>query len=340
AYVVLHRTLLYEQYDFFLACFHPAASASLRGLPTKYGMAGRLWKTGIHTFLEILRNRLPESLEHMLGFLNLAYGVAALLYETIPAHTATWIECLGDLARYRMAIEDRDQETREIWIDRARGWYNLAADRFPYVGRLYHHLAILARRNPVAQLSLYLKSLTAPTQFAATRESILTLFESANYCVDHFEIPTQADFKFVQLHAMNFQKIDLDKFTSKLLEFKTLFTNSIDYCTDPETFDDFLPKSYQMAISNIAGIFQYGAKTGRLCKSAPKSPEDEAEKEEGKPGRRVTENLDDVEESSQDATQFQNALELAYATLSICLERPQEPSVLPHIYCWCIFLHN
>lgn len=121
AYVVLHRTLLYEQYDFFLACFHPAASPSLRGLPTKYSMAGRLWKTGIHTFLEILRHHLPDSLEHMLAFLNLAYGVAALLYETIPAHTATWIECLGDLARYRMAIEDKDVETRDVWMDRAKG---------------------------------------------------------------------------------------------------------------------------------------------------------------------------------------------------------------------------
>ena len=30
----------------------------------------------------------------------------ALLLETVPVFEDTWIECLGDLARYRMAIED------------------------------------------------------------------------------------------------------------------------------------------------------------------------------------------------------------------------------------------
>ncbi|KAH8663270.1 hypothetical protein BGZ61DRAFT_289914, partial [Ilyonectria robusta] len=31
-----------------------------------------------------------------------------LLYETVPAFEDTWIYCLGDLGRYRMAIEDHD----------------------------------------------------------------------------------------------------------------------------------------------------------------------------------------------------------------------------------------
>lgn len=38
-----------------------------------------------------------------------------LLYETVPAFEDTWIECLGDLGRYRMAIEDDDPEDREVW---------------------------------------------------------------------------------------------------------------------------------------------------------------------------------------------------------------------------------
>lgn len=42
----------------------------------------------------------------MLAFICLAYQMTALLYETVPAFTDTWIECLGDLARYRMAIEE------------------------------------------------------------------------------------------------------------------------------------------------------------------------------------------------------------------------------------------
>lgn len=41
----------------------------------------------------------------MLAFIYLAYSMMALLYETVPAFEDTWMECLGDLRRYRMAIE-------------------------------------------------------------------------------------------------------------------------------------------------------------------------------------------------------------------------------------------
>jgi hypothetical protein len=57
-------------------------------------------------FLELLHHRPPHSLEHLLTFIFLAYSVMALLYETVPAFEDTWIECLGDLGRYRMTIVD------------------------------------------------------------------------------------------------------------------------------------------------------------------------------------------------------------------------------------------
>jgi len=101
----------------------------------------------------------------------------ALLYETIPAFEDTWIECLGDLARYRMAIEDDDHRDREIWTFVSRQWYTKASDRAPTVGRLYHHLAILARPNAVQQLYFYSKSLTVATPFDSSRISIATLFD-------------------------------------------------------------------------------------------------------------------------------------------------------------------
>jgi hypothetical protein len=40
----------------------------------------------------------------------------ALLYETVPTFEDTWIECLGDLGRYRMAIEDDDIRDREVGL--------------------------------------------------------------------------------------------------------------------------------------------------------------------------------------------------------------------------------
>lgn len=66
-------------------------------------MPARMWRHGIHSFLELLRHRLPGSSEYMLSFIYLAYSMMALLYETVPAFEDTWIECLGDLSRYRYA---------------------------------------------------------------------------------------------------------------------------------------------------------------------------------------------------------------------------------------------
>ena len=51
----------------------------------------------------------------MLAFIYLAYSMMALLYETVPAFEDTWIECLGDLGRFRVAIEDDDIADREVW---------------------------------------------------------------------------------------------------------------------------------------------------------------------------------------------------------------------------------
>jgi hypothetical protein len=69
-------------------------------------MPARMWRHGIHSFLELLRHRLPDSLDHMLAFVYLAYSMMALLMESVPSFVETWIEYLGDLARYRIAIEE------------------------------------------------------------------------------------------------------------------------------------------------------------------------------------------------------------------------------------------
>jgi hypothetical protein len=155
ALIALHRTLLHEHHDFFLASQHPSASLPLRNLALKYAMPARMWRHGIHTFLELLRHRLPASRDHMLAFIYLAYSMMALLYETVPTFEDTWIECIGDLARYRMAIEDDDIQDREIWTGVSRQWYSKASNKAPTTGRLYHHLAILARPNALQQLYYY-----------------------------------------------------------------------------------------------------------------------------------------------------------------------------------------
>jgi hypothetical protein len=72
AMISLHRKLLHEHHDFFLASQHPAASPALTRLAAKYNMPARMWKHGIQSFLELLRRQLPQSREFMIAFIILA----------------------------------------------------------------------------------------------------------------------------------------------------------------------------------------------------------------------------------------------------------------------------
>ncbi|KAG7408660.1 hypothetical protein Forpe1208_v012333 [Fusarium oxysporum f. sp. rapae] len=185
ALIALHRTNLHEHYDFLLASQHPSASPALRGLAAKYNMPARMWKHGIHSFLEVLRTRLPESQDIMEQFIILAYGIISLMSETVPSFRLTWVECKGDLARYGMAVEERDMNVRECWRNTAREEYTQARNDDPTVGRLYHHLAILVQPRSsspdasfdadVSRFLYYIKSLVVKTPFYAARESLLTV---------------------------------------------------------------------------------------------------------------------------------------------------------------------
>jgi hypothetical protein len=66
-----------------------------------------MWSYGIHSFPEILRYWLVDSLDHILVFTYLAYSMTALPEELLPAFEDTWIECLGVLGRYRMVIHEK-----------------------------------------------------------------------------------------------------------------------------------------------------------------------------------------------------------------------------------------
>jgi hypothetical protein len=122
ALIAFHGILLHEQHDFFLASRHPSASPALRCLAAKYSMPARMWKPGMHSFLELLRRHLPDSIDYMLAVIYLAYQMMVLLYETAPFLKDTWIECLGYFGRYRVAIEDEDIRDRETWAGVARSW--------------------------------------------------------------------------------------------------------------------------------------------------------------------------------------------------------------------------
>lgn len=334
ALIALHRTLLHEHHDFFLASQHPSASPALRRLASKYAMPARMWRHGIHSFLELLRHRLPASLEHMLTFIYLAYSMMALLYETVPNFEDTWIECLGDLGRYRMAIEDEDIRDREIWTEVSRYWYSKASDKAPTTGRLHHHLAILARPNAVKQLFYYTKSLCVEIPFKSARDSILTLFDPI---INGTQTRLQAiDLNFVKAHGILFITSNTDE-TDKALpkdrdelmaEYETAKSQFLSHLDNhvARTTRSWMEPGALVAISNCNAQLEYGKTEANTHGNAnvlmtailPESDRD-------------TFMEDSTEDKPTPSKVFNEASDLAEQCDAIISRRYGDPNVLPYL---------
>ena len=320
ALIALHRTLLHEHHDFFLASQHPSASPALRRLASKYAMPARMWRHGIHSFLELLRHRLPASLDHMLAFIYLAYSMMALLYETVPVFEDTWTECLGDLGRYRLAIEDDDIRDRETWTLVTKHWYSKASDKAPTTGRLYHHLAILARPNALQQLFYYSKSLCVATPFTFARESILTLFKrvlDADPAHGQQRIPP-LDMAFVKAHGLLFTNKNLDASEGLYHEFIELLDNHIS-----RVAQKFMEQGYHIAIANSLAMLEFGSNDNPLMTSIKSSLE-------------YPSGFEDLPLSNHS---FQAARKMANATLETVLHRLGDLNVLPCVHVSLAFMY-
>ncbi|EDN92144.1 hypothetical protein SS1G_08006 [Sclerotinia sclerotiorum 1980 UF-70] len=326
ALIALHRTLLHEHHDFFLASQHPSASAPLRRLALKYAMPARMWRHGIYSLLELLRHQLPASLDHMLVFIYLAYSMMALLYETVPAFEDTWIECLGDLGRYRMVIDTDDITDRAVWTGIARHWYSKASDKAPTTGRLYHHLAILARPNALQQLYYYAKSLCVVVPFTFARESILNLFDpvlNAENGQGQHRLPP-LDTAFIRAHGHLFTNRTMERFEPAAKEFLELLDSHIGQVTKK-----FIEQGCYIAVSNNVAMLGFASKENPLMKAiAPSSEEKAADVD-------MDEALD---ESSPSMTTFKHAQNLSNAALEIVLQRIGDPNVLPFIHISLVFM--
>lgn len=253
ALTALHQTLLKEHHDFLLASSHPIASEALRKLATKYSMPARMWKHGIHMYLEILRQRLPDTYETMLAFVYYAYQIMGLLLETVPDLEATWIECLGDLSRYRWAIEDEDQMTRRVWQDNARYWYQRALDGEPGTGRLHHHIAI-TKLDGMPKLGHYACCQTALRPFPPGRDSMV-VSQIVSSCRSDVES------SFATLHLSIFTGHEETKLQDSLAAY--LGKLQFAFHSFQTKFDAFAPYS---ALVNITALFEYGFKGSALRK--------------------------------------------------------------------------
>ncbi|EPQ52687.1 hypothetical protein GLOTRDRAFT_131923 [Gloeophyllum trabeum ATCC 11539] len=108
-------------------------ASSLQNILEKYKI---IWTHGFHKLLDSLRRTSWHSLvtlEHLQDFIYYAYTFHTDLLEerTLDAHRLSWLEALGDLARYRMVATDM-------------------AMKVPYAKGLPHPLTV----NTVSQVSL------------------------------------------------------------------------------------------------------------------------------------------------------------------------------------------
>ncbi|GAA5987663.1 hypothetical protein JCM10908_007156 [Rhodotorula pacifica] len=117
-----HKQLAEAHYSFLQMSLDPHIPAGLHSLPQRYNIPTRLWQVAFHQLLERMRHAVvsapppssstsaaePETnvLDHLIEFIQFAYTHYSQLFEdpAVAVFRAAWIEQLGDLARYRMAV--------------------------------------------------------------------------------------------------------------------------------------------------------------------------------------------------------------------------------------------
>lgn len=228
-----------------------------------------------------------------------------------------------------MAIEDEDIRDREIWTSVSRHWYSKASDKAPTTGRLYHHLAILARPNAVQQLFYYTKSLCVPIPFTSTKDSIMSLFDpilgAAGY--QHARLPA-IEIAFVRAHGVLFTHKQPGNFGLFVDEFLGPLNDHI-----RDTGKRWIEPGYHIAIANCCALLTYGKEENVIMRLI-QSRNDEAEDESPDPGAGLLDLLKDLKPSKD----FEDALYLVMETHEVVLHRWDDPNVLPYTHVVMVFM--
>ena len=212
-------------HDLMLACQHPAAEPSLRALPKLKGIPIRVWKTGIHTPLELFRHRLPECKEQLDLYVRNSYAIVGLFYESLLDSDLIWLECLGDLARYMMVIEE-DAGYRAIMNKTAHAWYQQVLDSTPTIGRLSHHQAVLSGSAPLKQLVYYIVALSTEQPFLAARQSIASFFARVLKSSESMlkkNSSSYTELMLLRLHALYFVRASAEELCDPVQKFTRNF---------------------------------------------------------------------------------------------------------------------
>lgn len=334
-----HQTLLNMHHDFFSTSQHPSAGAVLKSLAEKYYMPSRMWRFGIHSLLEALRLKLPKSSDYMFEFIYFAYPTITVLLQSVSVFRETWMECLGDLARYGTAIEESDMGDYEVWAAISRDWYMHAADHRPEVGRIQHRLAVLAWPDSLQQLFFYMKALVSVRPYPDAREWITRLFTRFEGEALHPDTILAA---FIATHRALFMQASPHEFNSLANHFLALLRRGI--CE--------LQPQHQQAVyimsCNIAPVLQYGEPEAVIPLKYFKRYEETGVKKahdlalESMSGQKRVSN-DDAGTLIQSQIAYRGS-SLAFHTLSVFLHQRHDPKIFPgvHIslsFIWCLALH-
>ncbi|TGJ83662.1 hypothetical protein E0Z10_g5118 [Xylaria hypoxylon] len=222
-----------------------------------------------------------------------------------------------------MAIEDEDIRDREVWTAVSRHWYSKASDKAPTTGRLYHHLAILARPNALQQLFYYAKSLCVPIPFASAKESIMTLFDPilgvGSYQQNRL-VPV--DLAFVKCQGILFSQKQPDNLRPVASEFLGLLKPHIG-----RIGKRWMEAGYYIAIANCCALLSYGKEENVIMRLIHNQGDEKQERSVG--------SGTDISKPSKD---LEDALYLAMGTHEVVLHRRDDPHVLPYIHVVMVFM--
>ncbi|KAK2061359.1 hypothetical protein LY76DRAFT_682150 [Colletotrichum caudatum] len=260
----------------------------------------------------------------------------ASMYRTNPTFENYWTECLGDLAAYRMYIEADDPELRNEWKSGSRQWYLKASDKAPTTGRLYHHLAILARPNALQQLFYYAKSLCVPIPFLSSRESMMKFFDQHLNGTRMQEIHVA----FVRVHAVLFTGKSSDLFAPSVSEFINNLNGHIAIIksTGPDSDDTkrWRENSYYIAIALGCAMLEYGSESNVLMRAIKSSRTEEAEAAK----KKAKEDADWQMVDPIPNQKFLDALDFAVRTHNVVFRRSADSNVDPYLHVTLSFLYQ
>lgn len=242
--------LMDRYFDFMILAYHPAGGSTTTSLPKKYKIPLRIWNKGIFKFLDFLRTRMPASQELIFRYSLFCLGLLSMLVEPPYESRHMWLEALGDIARFSMALGSYPFAD---WRRIALYWYGRASVRSPAIGRIYHHCAVVCV-NKLDSLFYFCKSLVSYNPFMPAREIALQLFNSNR---ENMESDNTASSLILDFHSKCFQNIKVGQLTSTIEKIITLILNcyfKLDAGLDYEIED----RGAILAACNICAILGYG----------------------------------------------------------------------------------